>query len=360
MVYRAWSYGVRVPGLVMFQPGHDQGSSHGHHRMIRTSSLQDDGYVPLAERAFELWSALEQESGQELLRMTGEVRLMQPAGDGSYRTTAEELQRRGFGEMLDEHGLRTLYPGFPLLDGMFAFYEADTGFLWSERGIIAHVEAVRRHDATIRTGEEVTGWQADGAGVSVTTKAGTYRADRLVITADPWTAELLAGVTYPFDVIRSVNGYFEPERPGYLNVEQGAPDFLYICRRRHLLRDPSVGVIGVKIGRQATEWGTPTNARTIRREIDDREIDMMRVALDRYLPGAAGRELRRITCMCTYTVDDDFIIDRHPASDNVIIACGFSGHGYKFAPTVGEILAELATDDTTRHEIGFMAASRFT
>ncbi len=119
---------------------------------------------------------------------------------------------------------------------------------------------------------------------------------------------------------------------------------------------PSVGDIGVKIGVSA---GEATTARTIRRTIDDAEIDFLRAKLDRYLPGASGPERRRITCMCTYTVDHDFVIDRHPGHDQVVFGCGFSGRGYKFAPVVPEILADLAADGQTRHGIGFLASTRF-
>jgi sarcosine oxidase len=120
---------------------------------------------------------------------------------------------------------------------------------------------------------------------------------------------------------------------------------------------PSVGDVGVKIGVSA---GEPTTARTVRREIDDAEIDFLRATLDRYLPGAAGPEVRRITCMVTYTPNRHFIIDRHPNHPQVSFGCGFSGRGYKFAPVVGEILVDLATEGTTRHEIGFLSAGRFT
>lgn len=351
--------GLRVLGIEMFQPGHDQGSSHGHHRMIRKSSVAENGYVPLARRAFDLWSDLEEESGKELLRITGEIRLVQPSAERGQRATAEEMQRRGFWEILDEPALAERFPGCRLHDDMFAAYEADAGFLWSERGIITHVEAAERQGATIHTGEEVTGWESEGSGYRVTTTRAGYLAQRLVITAGPWTAELLNGVTFPFQVIRSVNGYFEPLRPDWWTVEQGAPDFLLDVPEGSYYGIASVEGLGVKIGRSATEWGTPTTARTIRREIDDAEIQMMRDALDRYLPGAAGREMQRITCMCTYTVDDNWIIDRHPLHDGVILACGFSGTGYKFSPVVGEILADLATSDATQHDIAFLSAGRF-
>lgn len=358
-LYQLAKRGQRVLGIDQFEPGHDQGSSHGYHRMIRKSSIHDDGYVPLAHRAFELWADVAEQTGKELLRITGEVRLIHSSADAHVIDTTAELERRGFLERLDEAALRERFPGFRLDDDMFATYEADAGFLWSERGIIAHCDVARQHGATIHTHEEMTGWEPDGDGVRVMTTTGNYLASRLILTVGPWAPEILSDLAFPYRVIRSVNGYFVPERPEWWTIEAGAPNFLLDVPEGSYYGIPSVDGIGVKIGRSATEWGTETTARTIRREIDDSEVGMMRTALDRYMPGAAGAEWKRITCMCTYTDDDDFIIDAHPAHDAVLFACGFSGIGFKFSPTVGEILAELAVDGSTRHEIEFLSAKRF-
>lgn len=358
--YQLAQRGQRVLGIEQFAPGHDQGSSHGYHRMIRTSATQDDGYVPLANRAFELWDEAAAAAGRELLRMNGELRLVAVGSDGRHGATVSEMQRKGYWEVLDEAALRERFPGARLHEGMAAIYEAAAGFLWSERGITTHVELAQRHGATIQTDEELQRWEPDGDGVRVTTSRGTYHTARLILTVGPWAPEVLAGLAFPYRVIRSINAYFEPSRPDWWTVEAGAPDFLLDVPEGSYYGIPSVDGLGVKIGRSATEWGTETTARTIRREIDDSEVEMMRTALDTYLPGAAGAEMKRITCMCTYTSDGDFIIDRHPQHPAVIFGCGFSGRGYKFAPTIGEILADLAIDGQTRHEIGFLSAARFT
>lgn len=358
-VYQLAKRGVRALGIEQFHIGHNQGSSHGHHRMIRKSATQDDGYVPLARRTFELWHEVEEASGQELVRIIGEVRVV--AGDAAerQRAVATQMQERGFWEILDADALRERFPGFRVPDGGFAAYEADAGFIWAERGIHAHVDVAKRLGATIRAGEEMIGWAPDGDAIRVTTSKGSYLTDRLILSVGPWAPEILADLRFPYRVIRSINGYFEPERPDWWTAEAGAPDFLLDGPEGSYYGMPSVDGIGVKIGRSATEWGTETTARTIRRTIDDSEVDMMRAALDAYMPGAAGAELLRSTCMCTYTIDGDFIIDRHPAHDNVILGCGFSGRGFKFGPVVGEILTDLALDGTTRHDIGFLSADRF-
>jgi sarcosine oxidase len=216
-----------------------------------------------------------------------------------------------------------------------------------------------RHGATIRTDEEVVRWSADGDGVSVETTSGRFAADRLVVTIGPWAAELLADLQLPLRVERTVNGFFRPERPDHWSVEHGAPTFLLDVPEGSFYGIPAEDGVGLKIGLSGGSGRSVTTARTIRREIDDAEIDLLRGVLDCCLPGASGPEVRRITCICTYTPDRDFVVDRHPAHGNVVVGCGFSGRGYKFAPVVGEILADLALEGRTRYDISFLSAGRF-
>lgn len=355
-LYQLARRGVRVLGLEMFAPGHDQGSSHGYHRMIRTSTFSDDEYVPLATRAFALWHEAEEASGQQLLEMIGEVALIDAVANPGDGEAAVRMVERGLREALSPQDLATRFPGFRLHEGMMATYEANAGFLHSEEGIIVHVALARQHGAEVHQQEEVTGYAAEGAGVRVTTREGSYFANRLIITTGPWAAELLADLAFPMQVERRVNAYFRPARPDLWTVEQGAPDFLLAVPEGSFYGMPAVGDIGLKIG---VSQGPVTTARTIRRTVDPEEVDFFRGVLNRYMPGASGAEIKHITCMCTYTIDHNFIIGAHPAHPQVIFGCGFSGRGYKFAPVIGEILADLATAGATGHDIGFLDAGRF-
>ena len=344
--------GRNVLGIDMFSPGHDQGSSHGHHRLIRKSSFRADGYVPLAARAFELWRELEELSGQELLKILGEVRMAFDAGLYSVGPGTA-----GMVELLDEQSLRERFPGFRLHEGMIATYEAEAGFLRPEACIAANLLMAEKHGASLHHNEEVTGWSIDGDGVRVETNKGSYSAGQLAITTGPWAAELLADLNLPMSVMRIVNGYFEPDRPEWWRAENGAPDFLLSVPEGNYYGMPSVDGIGLKIGRH--ENGEITTTRTIRRTVDDSEIDMLRNVLDLYMPGASGTLIQAVTCMYTNTVDDDFIVDRHPEHAQVVLGCGFSGRGFKFSGVVGEVLTELLTDGKTRHDIEFLSARRF-
>lgn len=351
--------GYRVLGLDMFELGHQQGSSHGYHRLIRRATVESPGYVTLSNRTFELWRELEQESGQEVLRVLGEVHLIDLDHAPRYHDIVGQLRDRGLLEVLDEQELVRRFPGFRMRDGMLATYEATAGFLKSEAGIAAHLDVAARYGAEIHRGEEVTGWTADGDGVCVETSQGSYSAGRLIITTGPFAEELLRDLNLPLRVERVVNGYFEPERPDWWAAEHGAPDFLLTVPEGSFYGMPAIEGVGLKIGLSGGEGREPTTARTIRREIDDSEIDFLRNVLDAYMPGAGGVEVRRITCMCTYTPDDNFVVDRHPEHEQVFLGCGFCGRGYKFAAVMGEILADLAAEGKTSHDISFLSAARF-
>lgn len=348
--------GVKVLGIDMFEAGHDLGSSHGDHRMIRRWSHRP-GFHPLAERAFELWRELEAESGQNIMNLIGEIRLTDHSLPGMPRNYSDDPTRGGKVEVLDQRALDERFPGFRLHGDMTATYEAEAGFLRPEVGMDAHLEVARRHGATIRRDEEVTGWSASGDGVEVTTNKGRYLADRLIIAAGPWSAELLAEMGFPLQVVRIVNVYFEPERPDWWRAENGAPDFTLGVPEGGFYGMPSIEGMGLKIGRH--DNGEPTTARTIRRTIDASEVAYLRDVLDRYMPGASGKVIHQVTCMYTMTPDESYIVERHPDLERVVYGCGFSGTGYKFCGVMGEALAELALQGRTTQDISFLSSSRF-
>jgi sarcosine oxidase len=351
--------GARVLGIEMFAPGHDQGSSHGHHRKIRMSQLHNDDYLPIGKRTFELWRELERASGESLLRMTGEVQLRDLAGAPEQAAQIERMREQGHWKVLSETDLASRYPGFRLADGIAAVHEETSGYVLSEAGILASIAVARQHGATIHIGEEVTGWAVDGDGVRVTTNKDTYRAGRLVIATGPWAGELLRDLDFPLQVERTVNGYFQPDRPDLWNIDRGAPTFLLNVPEGSFYGIPAVDDVGLKIGMFGGRGAAITTPRSIDRQIDDSEIEALRHVLDRYMSGASGPELKRITCMCTYTSDSGFIVGHHPEHDQVMLGCGFNGRGFKFAPVIGEILAHLATDATYPLDISFMSTDRF-
>jgi sarcosine oxidase len=260
-------------------------------------------------------------------------------------------------ELLDERSLAERFPGFRLYDGMVATCERQAGFLRPEVAVAAHLEVAERNGAEIRRPEEVRGWQPDGDGVLVETNADSYHAERLIVTAGPWSAELLGDRALPLQVVRIVNVHFEPARPDWWTSDAGAPDFILSVPEGQFYGMPSIEGAGVKIGRH--DNGQPTTARTIRREIDQSERDYLRNVLDQYLPGASGRILSDLTCMYTMTPDEYYVVERHPQQPQVAYGCGFSGTGFKYSCVIGEILADLAIEGETRFDIACFSSGRF-
>ena len=359
-LYHLAKRGQRVLGIDMYAEGHDQGSSHGEHRMIRKSAgssslAATNGYVPLVARSFDLWDELERESGRNIVKILGEIAIMSADRLAQMNLSSDDLKNSPFRELLSESDLRSRFPGVRIQEGVHVTYEADAGYQRPEVAISAHLAVARQHGAEIRRPETVTSWAADGAGVAVTTADGQYLASNLIIAGGAYASELLGELNYPLQVTRIINGYFEPTSEHW-HSENGAPDFLLSVPEGGFYGMPADEGVGLKVG---LHYGTDTTPGTINRVVSDDEMEFLRAVLDRYMPGASGPIVKRATCMYTMTPDEDFIVELHPEHAQVAIACGFSGRGFKFSPTVGEIMADFATRGATDHDIAFLSSKRF-
>lgn len=349
--------GKRVLGLEAFEQNHANGSSHGEHRIIREAYFEAPEYVPLVQRAYTLWRELEAESGRDLLRITGGLLIGDEQSEvvtGSIRSAREHNLEH---EVLSPAEVLERFPGFRLPEDMVAVYEPNAGYLRPEECVSAHLELAARHGAELHFNEPVTSWAADDAGVGVSTGQGTYRADKLVIAAGPWASELLEGLDLPLTPIRIVNAHFRSTEAETFD-ESRCPVYIFKVPEGQYYGFPHLPGSGLKLGRH--DRIDPTTARTIDRNVEDWEVEELATLLDRYMPGASGEVIKTLTCMYTMTPDEDFILDIHRDHPNVAYGCGFSGHGYKFASVIGEILADLAADGETRHPIAFLSAGRFT
>lgn len=354
--YHLAGRGHRTLGLDAYARGHAKGSSHGRSRIIREAYYEAPEYVPLVRRAYELWRDLEAESGRPLLRITGGLWVGPPEGEFIQGSLASARQHDLPHDYLGPAEVAARFPGFRMSDDLMAVYEPKAGILAPEDCVGAHLDLAARHGAELRHGERVRSWAANGDGVRVETDRGTYAAARLVITAGPWAGELLGGLAIPLVVWRIVNAHFEPTRPDLFGVER-CPVYFWQLPEGEYYGFPALPGEGVKLGRH--DVGEVCTPETIRRDVDSEEVEMFRAMLDRHMPGASGPIMSTLTCMYTLTPDRHFVIDRHPRHDTVVYGCGFSGHGFKFASAIGEVLADLAVDGATRHPIGFLSSARF-
>lgn len=353
--YHLATRGARVLGLDAHPRGHTLGSSHGKSRIIREAYFEAPDYVPLVQRAYALWRALENESGRSLLSITGGLNLGQPESAMVSGALASARMHGLPYELLTPAEVHARFPGFRLPDDFAGVFEPNAGILDPEACVSAHLDLAARHGATVRHEEPVLSWSATSTGVRVETARATYGAGGLVITAGPWASEHLTELALPLEIQRVVNVHFAPRQPD-LFAAPGSPVFLIEAPEGDYYGFPNLPGQGVKIGRH--DAGERCTARTVRRTVDPEEIDALRDVLDRYLPGAAGEVIATLTCMYTNTPDRHFVLDTYPGQPRVAYGAGFSGHGFKFSSVIGEVLADLATNGATALPIAFLSAAR--
>ena len=347
---------VRVLGLEQFEIPHDLGSSHGLTRIIRLAYWEHPAYVPLLFRAYELWRELEQLAGEELLVTTGSV----DAGVPDSRPIQGALEAcRQFGlrhEIFDSSELQQRFPGYRLPTNLVAVLQPDGGFLLSERCISAHVSAALQLGASVHVNERMVDWEVAGDYLLVHTDRSTYTTRRLVVTAGPWAGKIVRALQPLVSVERQVVMWLTPRRRE-LFVAERFPVFYLHAEEGSFYGFPLFRELGFKIGRY----------HHLRQIVDPDRVDrachaedetVLRQAVRRYFPEADGPTNSLKTCLFTNTSDEHFIIDTLSETPRIVVAAGFSGHGYKFCSVVGEILADLALDGQSRHDISLFGLQR--
>ena len=359
-VYHLARRGQRVLGLEQFDISHELGSSHGVTRIIRMAYPEGAGYVPLLRRAYELWRDLETVTSDRLLIVTGCI----DAGAPDSVTVRGSLETcRQFGldhEALDAQSLHRRFPGYRFPDGIAAVLQPEGGFLLPEVCITNFVQAARTSGAEIHTRERVIGWNASAGGVEVRSGAESYRARTLVITAGPWASQLCPLLQTLAIPERQVVLWTRPSRPDLFQPDT-FPVFNLEAPEGRFYGCPEYGVPGFKIGKYHHRHENADPNR-IDREIHPQDEAVLREGIRRYFPDAEGPALMMKTCMFTNSPDEHFILDAHPDAENVYFAAGFSGHGFKFASVVGEIMTDLALDGGERYadQIKMFRLARFT
>lgn len=349
--------GRSVLALEQFPLVHARGSSHGHTRIIRRAYYEHPAYVPLVRRAFERWYDLEQRTGRHLLTECGCLNVGPVDGEVVSGVLTSAREHRLAVESLDAAGLRARFPPFRFDEGYAGVLERDAGFLYVEECVRAHLDAARDLGAVIHAEEPATDWRVSGPGVVVTTTKGTYHAAHLVLTAGPWAGAVLADRGAALRVMRQTMLWFGPPDPASFRRDV-FPIFLADVPGGPFYGLPAVDGRGVKVARH---YGAVEQASPAAVDRDPRPADegLVREFLGAHLPGAAGPLRDARTCIYTLTPDRHFLIGAHPDFANVAVAAGFSGHGFKFAPVVGEILADLVEAGTTTLDIGLFRFDRF-
>ena len=354
--------GHRVLGLDRYRPPHRHGSSQGRTRAIRKAYFEHPSYVPLLERSYELWRRLERESGRQLLQITGALMLgpqESPVVAGSLMAATEHGLPF---ELLDLRELQRRFPMFSPEPETVGLLESEGGVLFPEACIEVQLELATARGAELHYDEPAVSWTAlgDRDGIRVETRRGTYEAASLVLAAGAWSGALLPELDLPLTVVRKVMTWLRPTAdcssflPDRFPVWVWAPANGEVVYGFPAMEGPTGGIkTGIHSGGMACE------PETANRKASKEDLDALWRSLGNRLSGLASEPLRTCVCFYTNTPDGHFVLGVHPEHSQVVLAAGFSGHGFKFAGLVGEVLADLLTTGSTAHQISFLSPDRF-
>ena len=347
--------GTRVLGVEQFAIGHDKGSSHGGTRIIRLGYFEHPSYVPLLHRTYELWRELEARSGRTLMHITGIAEIGKPDSGVVSGTLLASRTHKLRHEVLTAAQTMERFPAFNLPPDYIGVFQPDGGFLAVEDALDVNIALAKTHGADVRTGVAVHAVTDIANGVRVETDNGTFEADQIIVSAGAWATKFIPEL--PLRVTREVIAWFEAREPALFEPSR-FPVFLLETPHGQHYGFPTFGQPGVKIAKHHHRNET-VEPDAVDRTVSATDEALIRPALADHLPAANGRLLAAKTCLYTVTPDHDFIIDRAPGRPRMIVASPCSGHGFKFAPVMGEILADLASKGATSHDISRFRLARF-
>jgi len=361
-LYHLAKRGLNILGIEQFEIPHEMGSSHGLTRIIRLAYYEDPSYVPLLRRTYTLWDDLEKESGEKLFYQTGSIDMGPEDSEvfaGSLQSCIEhDLEH----EVLNSKELTKRFPAYQMPSDTMAVYQPHGGLLVPERCIMTHAKMAQKHGATLHTGESVQGWDIlSDERVQVTTNQATYTGDKLAICGGAWAYKLVPSLSGQAVPERQVLIWLQTETPDIFTPDRfpvwnglvdegryyGFPEF-----------NPTGDTPGMKFGRYH-HLEEDCDPDTLDRTPNPQDEKVLRDFAERYFPQGAGKTLSMKACMFTNTPDEHWILDTLPDAPQVAVAGGFSGHGFKMASVIGEIMADLTQNGTTQHDISLHRLARF-
>ena len=357
--------GYKVLGLEQFDISHGFGSHAGQSRIIRKAYFEHPDYVPLLEKAYENWKTFEDETGEQLYIKTGLL----------YAGTSNNEMIKGVKnssslydielEKLNRVDVAKRFHQFRFPENFEVLFEPEAGFITPEKAIRLYAAQATKNNATIYSNEKVIEWRKDGTGIIVKTDKSSYQCNKLIITTGAWAGKMIPGFTDKIRVTRQFVAWIKTKDDMQFALNN-FPCWMVGDDEKHgcyygfpLLDTKKFGEpTGLKLAHHFPK--EVTDPDKVDRLATEKDIQNLKYCLDKYLPGVFDSILSTKICLYANSPDENFIIDKLPGyEENVSIACGFSGHGFKFASVVGEILADLAINGKTDHPIKFLNAKRF-
>jgi sarcosine oxidase len=347
--------GRKVIGFDRFHPPHAFGSSHGKSRIIREAYFEHPQYVPIVRYAWEKWLALERDSGRALLTPTGGLMIGRPESTLVAGARRSALEHGLPFEELSAAQVRSRFPMFEVGEDEVGIYEERAGVLFPEAAIEAALDLAAQAGAELFFDEPVTMWNA---GEAITVRSGVRRTsvDRLILSAGAWMAGDLPRTPLGLTTARQTLFWFSPVGDPSLLGPRRMPIFIWEWAPGEMFYGfPDFGD-GVKVA--IHHQGEPADPDHLRRTVYPGEADRLRAVLATHAPAFNGPLKEGVACLYTNTDDGDFIIDRHPDDPRVVLASPCSGHGFKFATAIGEVLADLVEEKPPRFDLSPFRLSR--
>ncbi|MES2646496.1 MAG: N-methyl-L-tryptophan oxidase [Bacteroidota bacterium] len=358
--------GLSVLGLEQFDIPNELSSHTGQSRLIRKAYFEHPAYVPLLQKAYENWAHLENISNEKVYHETG-LLYFGKAGSKLINGIHESASKYQIQlDTIDEPDLHQRYPSFHMPAGYVSFLEPRAGFITPEKAIRLYTGKAKALGASIKQNTIVLAWEKTEDGIMVQTKEQDFYAAKLVITAGPWAGKLAPALSPLLTVTRQKiwwvnttdnNSFSLGKFPCWIIADDNWPGIFYgfPILPSALFEGPQ----GFKLA-----WHYPGEVINPDNKYDhipglDEEMNIR--FMDQFFPGVYTNTLATKTCLYTNTPDEHFIIDFLPGyKKEIVIAAGFSGHGFKFASAIGEILSDLVVHGSTEISIEFLNISRFT
>lgn len=340
---------VSILGLEQFDIAHSYGSSSGNTRLIRKAYFENENYIPLLNKSYELWDELEKETNEHLFHKSG-LLIFGKSGHGiAFDKMQQTAQKYNISLKIHSHSsLKKNFPLFHTPKEDTGVFEENAGYLLVEKCIETNVKLSKQYGAELHFNEKVNSWNKTRNGFLIKTNKNEYCAKKLVFTGGAWSSQLLKDLNLPLITKRAPQFWFK----SHIDFSK-QPCFAFDLRNTFIFGFPSTE-IGVKIAEYTPKEVIEDPYSLKNYPILKEDFINIQNCIKQYLPHLSQEPIISKNCMYTLTPDEDFLIDLHPHEKDISIFAGCSGHAFKFAPLIGECLADLTLHGETQIPIDFL------
>lgn len=342
--------GVDVTGFETYAPGHSRGAAGGENRLFRNVELDEPGYSPIVARADRIWDELQEESGRELRTLTGTLVVGSPEHVQMQTALRNAVDTGIDHEVLNASQLARRFPQYGLDDGDLAILDVRSGFVRPELTVSTAARLALARGATLISDTKVISVKGTPTGAVVTTNQAEHHFDRVIVAAGGWTTQLLPEFGGVVETRRLISSWHFAADPNYL---RGILPFIR-TEPTYCYGIPTADYTAMKIGLGYSSHLEVNDPDQVERVVHLDELAPFKEAISRYLPGLDPDPMRTETYLETYTESRREWMGPHPDMDNVIVLSGFSGHGFKMCPAIGEIGAHLVLGEPSPVSLAFL------